>query len=81
MKHRITITDLMLYMYGETSYLETMAISKALKNDASLRREYEKLQEAYTQLPEIELEPTSFSINNILAYSQSQNPHLKAETF
>lgn len=69
MKHRFTSFDLVRYLYQEVSYLEHLAIEKALKSDTELAAELEQLQAGYDVLDELELAPSACSIQNILNHS------------
>jgi len=71
MRHTITTTHLIRYVYNEVSYLEKMAIELAIKNEDSVRSEYEQLQAAQEVLDNSILMPETSSIQNILNYSSS----------
>lgn len=71
MRHTITTTHLIRYVYNEVSYLEKMAIELAIKNEESVRFEYEQLLAAQEVLDGVELMPATSSIQNILNYSSS----------
>ena len=71
MKHRFTTFDLVRFLYQEVSYMERIAIQKALKSDTALAEEFEQLQAGSSMLNELELAPSALSIQNILNYSSS----------
>lgn len=73
MKHRFTTFDLVRFLYQEVSYMERIAIQKALKSDTALAEEFEQLQagSSMLNLNELELAPSALSIQNILNYSSS----------
>ena len=71
MRHTITTTHLIRYIYNEVSYLEKMAIELAIKNEESVRSEYQQLQAAHEILDGSTLMPETSSIQNILNYSSS----------
>lgn len=71
MRHIITTTHLIRYMYNEVSYLEKMAIELAIKNEESVRSEYQQLQATHALLDGSTLMPETSSIQNILNYSSS----------
>ena len=71
MKHQFTTFDLVRYLYQEVSYLERIAIEKALKSDKVLATEFDQLQMGADILDELELAPSALSIQNILNHSSS----------
>lgn len=73
MKNQFTNHDLIRYAYGEVSFLEKVAIEKALKTDLELANEFEKLQKSRQKLDEVELMPSVHSIQAILNYSSSSH--------
>jgi anti-sigma factor RsiW len=73
MKQQFTTNDLLRYLYDEVSYLERIAIDKALKSDAALAESLAALEEGQDTLNEVELEPSEFSIQAILNYSGSSH--------
>jgi hypothetical protein len=68
--HSITSEDLLLYLYGETTKLQTEAIELALQQDWSLMEKLELLTQSKNELETINFSPSSTSINNILKYAE-----------
>jgi hypothetical protein len=62
---------LIKFLYRETSAEETKEISKALMCDAELQAMYNELKAAIGELDRDQLEPSSATVLNILAYSRS----------
>jgi hypothetical protein len=71
MKHQFTTHHLIGYIYNELSYMELVAMEKALKEDAALAAKLAILKESHKALEELQLEPSKLSIQNILNYSKS----------
>ena len=69
MKQTFTQTDLIRFMYKETSLIETKMIRAALCEDALLRNEYDSLLKGYDTLPKVKFLPPKTAIQNILDYS------------
>lgn len=72
MKHYISALDLLLYLYGEVSYLEKMAIEQELARNEALRTELEQIRKEQTLLGEqpVLLEPPVSVLDSVLAYSR-----------
>ena len=68
--HNITSEDLLLYLYGETTKLQTEAIELALQQDWSLMEKLELLTQSRNELETISFSPSKTSINNILKYAE-----------
>jgi hypothetical protein len=68
--HSITSEDLLLYLYGETTKLQTEAIELALQQDWSLMEKLELLTQSRNELETISFSPSTNSINNILKYAE-----------
>lgn len=68
--HNITSEDLLLYLYGETTKLQTEAIELALQQDWSLMEKLELLTQSKNELETINFSPSSTSVNNILKYAE-----------
>ncbi len=68
--HSITSEDLLLYLYGETTKLQTESIELALQQDWSLMEKLELLTQSRNELQTISFSPSSTSINNILKYAE-----------
>ena len=66
-----TQNDLIKFLYHETSEEETKEINKALMCDAELQAMYGELKAAIGELDRDQLEPSSATTLNILAYSRS----------
>ncbi len=71
MKQQFTQEDMVRSIYGESSYLEQMAIRAAQKSNQDFAEEYQSLQTAEALLSSVELRPPNFAIQNILNYSSS----------
>ncbi len=67
-----TQNDLIKFLYHETSEEETKEINKALMCDAELQVMYNDLKASIEELDHDQMEPSSSSILNILAYSRSK---------
>jgi len=78
MKHQFTTHHLISYLYNELGYMERVALEKALKEDALLAAQFEQIQDSHETIEEIELMPSSLSIQNILNYSKSSRYETKA---
>jgi hypothetical protein len=68
--HNITSEDLLLYLYGETTKLQTEAIELALQQDWSLMEKLELLTQSRNELETISFSPSTNSVNNILKYAE-----------
>ena len=68
--HNITSEDLLLYLYGETTKLQTEAIELALQQDWSLMEKLELLTQSKNELETINFSPSATSVNNILKYAK-----------
>ncbi len=68
--HSITSEDLLLYLYGETTNLQTEAIELALQQDWSLMEKLELLTQSKNELETINFSPSTTSVNNILKYAE-----------
>ncbi len=75
MKQHFTPNDLIRYIYGETSPLETIQISEALDTDPVLMEEFRELFDAFLAIPKAKFSPKPETIQNILAYSERTAPH------
>jgi|NOAtaT_7_FD_contig_41_7302547_length_397_multi_5_in_0_out_0_1 hypothetical protein len=77
MKHQFTTHHLIRYIYNELGYMERVALEKALKEDAALAAQFEQIQDSQDTIEEMELMPSSLSIQNILNYSKSSRYETK----
>ena len=68
--HNFTQEDLLLYLYNETSPVQTAAIKAALETDWSLREKFEELTSAQKQLQTLQMSPSHQTIDNILNYAE-----------
>jgi hypothetical protein len=66
-----TQTDLIKYIYQETTEEETKEIDKALTRDGELHALYEELLAMKKDMDKIRLEPSAGTVLNILSYSRS----------
>ena len=78
MRHDFSALDLVRYLYKETSYLETLALEKALRENEALREEFEDLQlsQNLLYLEQEELQPEAANLDFILGYSQDKKSSL-----
>ena len=67
-----TQTDLIRYLYQETTEEEKKEIDKALICDGELMALYKDLCSLVKSMDEAQLEPSNASVLNILSYSRSQ---------
>lgn len=70
MTSNFTPNHLIKYLYKEVSASETLAIEEALGRDTELMEEYAGLLQGYQQLPKVNFNPASSSLQNVLRYSQ-----------
>ena len=70
MKQNFTSNSLIKYLYKETTTSEALAINDQLREDSSLREEYDGLFKAYQQLPKVSFRPSGAVIHKILGYSE-----------
>ena len=74
MKYHISADDLIRYIYQEVSFLEKMAIEKAMRHNSQLREDYQQLIAAQKSLNQIvDDNPNESALTRILAYSQLSN--------
>jgi hypothetical protein len=66
-----TQTDLIRYIYLETTEAETREIDKALLCDSELQALCQELRSMKKGMDEAQLEPSSSTVLNILSYSRS----------
>ena len=71
MTKTFTQTDLIRFLYHETSQEETKEIDKALLCDSELQGQYKELNALHRELDAVRLEPSAVSVQNILSYSRS----------
>lgn len=67
-----TPEDLILYLYNETSDLQTLAIEEALEKDWTLREKLQVLKTSMLRLDKISASPRTETILNILNYAREQ---------
>ena len=68
-----TQTDLIRYLYQETTEEERKEIDKALLRDEELKAQFAELRAVMKSLDSSQKEPSSKTILNILSYSRSTN--------
>jgi hypothetical protein len=68
-----TQTDLIRYLYQETTEEEKTEIDNALICDNELMAVFKELSTMVQELRGSELEPSAATVQNILAYSRSTN--------
>ena len=66
-----TQTDLIRYLYRETTEEERIEIDRALKRDVNLKMLFNEVRAALKDLDEATLEPSDTTICNILNYSRT----------
>lgn len=72
---KFTPSDLLRFIYRETSLAETMAIAEGLKEDPCLFEQYQELLEGYLALPKAKFSPKPETMQNIISYSERTAPH------
>ena len=73
-----TPEDLLLYLYGETSAVQTAEIKQAIKEDWTLREKVNVLKTSMQRLNKIVEAPRTEVILNILKYARETTPeHLQ----
>ena len=70
-----TRTDLIRFVYKETSKEEEKEIKKALLVDDELMEEFKNLRKIVKDIDGIECEPSNETIKKILSYSKALNLH------
>ena len=76
--HNFTQEDLLLYLYNETSPVQSADIKAALETDWSLREKFEELTSAQSELKALKISPSQQTINNILNYAEKAISELSA---
>ena len=71
-----TQTDLIRYLYRETTEEEKKEIDKALLRDEELKALYTELSSVVKDLDSSSLEPSEKTVHNILNHSRSTRPKL-----
>ena len=66
-----TQTDLIRYLYRETTEEETSKIDRALLRDGNLRALFNEVSAALKDLDEAVLQPSESTVLNILSYSRT----------
>jgi anti-sigma factor RsiW len=66
-----TQTDLIRYLYQETSEEEKREIDKALTKDTELRTLFTELSSVKKELDASKAEPSNETVNKILSYSKN----------
>ena len=70
-----TQTDLIRYIYLETTEEETREIDKALTRDGELQALCEELRAMKKDMDKVRLEPSAGTVLNILSYSRNEQHH------
>ena len=68
---KINNTDLVQYLYGESSIEHNVLIDNALKNDFNLHDEYKQLETTMQELQSLSYSPSQTTIDKILNYARS----------
>ena len=66
-----TQTDLIRYLYRETTEEEKSQIDRALKRDGNLKALFNEVRAALKDLDETALQPSESTVFNILNYSRT----------
>ena len=72
-----TQTDLIRYLYQETTEKEKKEIDNALICDGELRALFNELCSVKASIDEAHIEPSSATVLNILSYSKDQMEHAR----
>ncbi|MBK7409881.1 MAG: hypothetical protein IPL49_19585 [Saprospirales bacterium] len=70
MKQTFTPELLLQFLYKETSLAESLEIAEELEHDLLLLEEYQELQEALKEIPNVHFSPSHKAISRILKYSE-----------
>ena len=73
----ITQTDLLRYIYGETSERKSTQIKAALKKDFQLRESYKQLKQTQQALDNEKSAPSKSVTDRILKYAASKQPRVQ----
>ena len=68
-----TPEDLLLYLYKETTALQTAAIEKALKKDWTLREKLSVLKASMQRLDKIKQSPRTEVVLNVLNHAREKS--------
>lgn len=71
MKQQFTNQDMIRDIYGESNYLEQMAMQNARTNNPDFSNTYQSFQKAEALLSSVDIAPPTSVIQNILNYSAS----------
>ena len=71
MNKKITLNDLLLYLYNETKMTESVLIQQAIDLDFETEEEFEDLKSAVAYFDRLLENPSEKSIQNILIYSKT----------
>ncbi len=77
MTGKITIEDLVAYIYKEVSIERNTEIKEALTKNPMLADAYYQLKEGFDHLPKVKFNPPKSTINNILKYSSESAVELQ----
>jgi hypothetical protein len=70
--NNFTPEDLLLYLYKETTAVQTAAIEKALKKDWTLREKLAVLKTSMQRLDKIKENPRTEVVLNVLNYARQK---------
>lgn len=73
----ITQTDLLRYIYGETSESKSARIKAALQKDFQLRESYNQLKQTQQALDTAGSAPSQSVMDRILKYAESKQPKVQ----
>lgn len=71
---KFTQSDLLQFIYRETSLAETIAIAEAIDADPFLRMQYQEMMDGYLALPKAKFSPKPETLRQVLKYSESTSP-------
>lgn len=69
MKDFHTYANLVRFAYRDTSANEAVSMADSIENNFDMRLEFEEILFAKQQLPKVQFNPSSTTLNNILQYS------------
>jgi len=71
MNKKITLNDLLLYLYNETKMTDSVLIQKAIDFDWETEEEFEDLKSAVAYFDKLLETPSEKCVQNILMYSKA----------
>ena len=77
MSSTFTETDILRFIYAETSEEENRQIREELKKNLQLQSYYNRMKETMREMEELEFDPDPTTVNIILEYSASHHNSLE----